>query len=54
MAKLKILKFKYENEKKQKWSILTIRDAMDIRLDKPALFYIRYPAGYRISLPDIR
>jgi hypothetical protein len=23
-------------------------------LDNPAFFYIRYPAGYQIELPDIR
>jgi hypothetical protein len=26
----------------------------DIRLDNPAFFDIRYPAGYQIALPDIR
>jgi hypothetical protein len=26
----------------------------DIRPDNPAFFVIRYLAGYRISLPDIR
>jgi hypothetical protein len=31
-----------------------IRDAPDIRPDKPAFFAIRYPAGYQIALPDIR
>jgi hypothetical protein len=30
------------------------RDAPDIRPDNPAFFYIRYPAGYQIALPDIR
>jgi hypothetical protein len=30
------------------------RDSPDIRPDNPAYFDIRYPAGYRISLPDIR
>jgi hypothetical protein len=24
------------------------------RPDNPAFFYIRYPAGYQIALPDIR
>jgi hypothetical protein len=24
------------------------------RPDNPAFFYIRYPAGYQITLPDIR
>jgi hypothetical protein len=28
------------------------RDAPDIRPANPAFFYIRYPAGYRIALPD--
>jgi hypothetical protein len=36
-----------------KTSILS-RDAPDIRPDKPVFFYIRYPAGYQIALPDIR
>jgi hypothetical protein len=26
----------------------------DIRSDNPVFFDIRYPAGYRIELPDIR
>jgi hypothetical protein len=26
----------------------------NIRPDNPAFFYIRYPAGYQIALPDIR
>jgi hypothetical protein len=34
-------------------SVLT-RDAPDIRPDNPAFFYIRYPARYKIALPDIR
>jgi hypothetical protein len=33
---------------------LQIRDAPDIRPDNPAFFDSRYPAGYRIALPDIR
>jgi hypothetical protein len=33
---------------------ILIRDAPDIRPDNPAFFDIRYPAGYRIALPDIR
>jgi hypothetical protein len=36
-----------------KCSIIT-RDAPDIRPDNPAFFYIRYSAGYRVVLPDIR
>jgi Asp-tRNA(Asn)/Glu-tRNA(Gln) amidotransferase B subunit len=28
------------------------RDAPDIRPDNPAFFYIQYPAGYQIELPD--
>jgi hypothetical protein len=27
---------------------------MDIRPDNPAFFYIQYPAGYQIALPDIQ
>jgi hypothetical protein len=30
------------------------REAPDIQPDNPALFDIRYPAGYQIALPDIR
>jgi hypothetical protein len=30
------------------------KDAPDIRPDNPAFFYIRYPVGYQIALPDIR
>jgi hypothetical protein len=30
------------------------KDAPDIRPDNPAFFYIRYPAGYQIVMPDIR
>jgi hypothetical protein len=30
------------------------RDAPDIRPDYPAFFYIRYPSGCQIALPDIR
>jgi hypothetical protein len=35
-------------------SFKIVRDAPDIRPDNPAFFYIRYPAGYQIELPDIR
>jgi hypothetical protein len=31
-----------------------ISGRLDIRPDNPAFFDIRYPAGYRIALPDIR
>jgi hypothetical protein len=31
-----------------------VGNAPDIRPDNPAFFDIRYPAGYRIALPDIR
>jgi hypothetical protein len=35
-------------------TLIFIRDAPDIRPDNPAFFYIWYPAGYQIALPDIR
>jgi hypothetical protein len=34
--------------------MLRISGRPDIRPDNPAFFDIRYPAGYRIALPDIR
>jgi hypothetical protein len=38
-----------------KTALTIIRDAPDIRpAGYPAFFYIRYPAGYQIALPDIR
>jgi hypothetical protein len=46
-----------ERETKANWRSGTgilCRDAPDIRPDNPAFFYIRYPAGYQIALPDIR
>jgi hypothetical protein len=35
-------------------TVITVRDAPDIRPDNPAFIDIRYPAGYQIALPDIR
>jgi hypothetical protein len=36
------------------WKVKKSRDAPDIWPDNPAFFYIRYPARYKIALPDIR
>jgi hypothetical protein len=40
--------------KGSKRRIFKNRDVPDIRPDNPAFFDIRYPAGYKIALPDIR
>jgi hypothetical protein len=44
----------YEYTQKTIFACVKIRDAPDIRPDNPAFFYIRFPAGYQIALPDIQ
>jgi hypothetical protein len=37
-----------------RYTVSSSLNAPDIRPGNPAFFDIRYPAGYRISMPDIQ